>query len=120
MELKEGMYVRTKYGITQYKEYDTTQGKIICMPVKNGTEGLFANIEDIIGEPSFNMIDLIETGDVIEYEIKTPLETSGVLKGITNISDKDMLEYIKNDNNYTIKSILTHEQFESMSYKVGE
>ena len=43
MKLQENMYVRTKYGISQYKYYDTTSiGKLLCIPVKDGSEGIFA------------------------------------------------------------------------------
>lgn len=48
MELNESMYVRTKYGITQYKKYETTMGKLLCIPVKDGSNGIFADVEDII------------------------------------------------------------------------
>lgn len=71
---------------------------------------------EVIG--SFDITDLIEVGDVIKYEIKTSLETSRVLKGIMNISDREMLENIKNNYDYAIKSIVTHEQFESMKHEV--
>ena len=50
--MKIGDYVRTKYGITQYREYEINNcgliSKIVCMPVKSGENGIFANIEDII------------------------------------------------------------------------
>ena len=50
LELKENMYVRTKDGyISQYKYYDYDIGegligKLLCIPLSNGT---FANIENI-------------------------------------------------------------------------
>lgn len=62
----------------------------------------------------------IEVGDIIAYEIKTPLETSGILKGITDISNNEMLEKIKKDKNYHIESIVTKQQFEAMKYVVKE
>lgn len=119
-KLKEGMYVRTKYGITQYKEYDTTLGKIVCMPIKNGTEGIFANIEDIIGEPSHNIIDLIEVGDVIA--IKEDIDRFAQVF-ILGIYEPTLLKEIKTkleSGKLILDRILTKEQFEKESYKVGE
>lgn len=69
---------------------------------------------------SLNIIDLVEVGDVIKYKIYTPLETKGYLIGITDISDNEMLERIKEDENYHILEIITHEQIERTSYKIGE
>ncbi len=104
-----GDYVRTKYGITQYKEYETANGnKLLCMPVKDGSNGIFANIEDII-KSSSNIIDLIQLGDYVNgylvYEIEENWEIVGYRCFI-----------YAND----IKSIVTKEQFESMEYKIGE
>lgn len=110
MELKEGMYVRTKYGITQYKEYETLDGKLLCMPVKNGTEGIFANIEDIIGEPSFNIIDLIEAGDYVNGE---RIQFITNKKKLLSDGGYNILEKYTN-----IQSILTKEQFERGVFKL--
>ena len=106
MKLETGMYVRTKYGITQYREYETDKGKLLCMPLTNGT---FANIEDVL-KASNNIIDLIEVGDYVNGER---------VQFITNkcqlLSDGgyDILEKY-ND----ISSIVTKEQFENMAYEV--
>lgn len=112
--MKVGDYVRTKYGITQYKEYDTQYGeKILAMPIHDMTQGFFANVEDII-KSSPNIIDLIEVGDyvdgiyvdIIEKEQKRVWHTS-------SYGDEDVVFY-----NEDIKSIVTHEQFSQMEYKV--
>ena len=113
MKLEVGMYVRTKYGITQYRKYNTVnQCEIICMPVKDGTNGIFANLEDIIGEPSFNPIDLIEVGDYVNGEKVVEIEDNIIKTG------NEVAKTIVFDSD--IKLIVTKEQFESMSYKVGE
>lgn len=65
-----------------------------------------------------NIIDLIEVGDVIRYEIETPLETSGILKGVADVTDEEMLQNLKKDKAFYVKSIVTHEQFSQMEYKV--
>lgn len=67
-------------------------------------------------------IDLIEVKDVIKYRINnisTTLETKGYVEGIVDISDEEMLQRIKNDKNYEVLEILTHQQFEANCYKVG-
>ena len=103
MKLNVGDYVRTKYGITQYKEYDTIDGKkILCMPVKDGLNGIFANLEDII-KSSPNIIDLIEVGDYVNGK---PL-------------DEGEFKFYKTYPEY-IKSIVTKEQFKQMKYRVED
>ena len=67
-------------------------------------------------------IDLIEVKDVIKYRINnisTTLETKGYVEGIVDISDEEMLQRIKNDKNYEVLEILTHQQYMANCYKVG-
>lgn len=47
------------------------------------------------------------------------LETKGYLKGITDISDKEMLRNIRNDKDYKVLEILTKERYMANCYKVG-
>ena len=71
---------------------------------------------------SDNIIDLIEVKDVIKYRINnisTTLETKGYVEGIVDISDEEMLQRIKNDKNYEVLEILTHQQYMTNCYKVG-
>ena len=66
--------------------------------------------------------DLIEVKDVIKYRINnisTTLETKGYIEGIVDISDEEMLQRIKNDKNYEVLEILTHQQYMANCYKVG-
>lgn len=79
-------------------------------------------LEEEILKHSKQLIDLIEVKDIIKYRINnisTTLETKGYIEGIVDISDKEMLQRIKNYKSYEILEILTHEQFEQSSYKVG-
>ena len=113
-----GDYVRTKYGITQYKEYETTDGaKLLCMPVKDGSQGIFANIEDVI-KSSPNIIDLIEEDDFINQ-----LRDSEIIKktkdSIRFMADSDY-EFSTELKEKDIKSIVTKEQFNSMMYKIEQ
>ena len=120
--MKVGDYVRTKYGITQFKEYETTYGeKLLCMPVKDGSQGIFANIEDVV-KSSPNIIDLIEVGDYVNNEkiVDIGCLTNGPEEG-TKVIDyyiaPNTVYYFKNEE---IKSIVTKEQFSCMEYKIGE
>lgn len=112
MKLEVGMYVRTKYGITQYKEYETTNGNILCMPIKDGTNIIFANIKDIIGKPSFSIIELLEVGDYVNGK-EVIWVSEGDIKCIQTFP-------IENDfiHEKDVKSIVTKEQFEAMQYKI--
>lgn len=129
-----GDYVRTKYGITQYKEYETTDGtKLLCMPVKDGSQGIFANIEDVI-KSSPQIIDLIEVGDYVNGWRVNKIErndddTGTIIKiGNTTFNVLDNEEIYtpvhENDSYYQriekLKTIVTHEQFESAAYRVEE
>lgn len=123
MKLEVGQFVRTKDGyISQYKYYDTTNaymGKILCIPLSNGT---FANIEDII-KASYNIIDILEVGDYVNGMEVTRI--SG-----TRYDKNDLHCYCEHNGNENwqqvmipvknIKSIVTKEQFEEMSYKIKE
>ena len=117
-KLEVNMYVRTKYGISQYKYYDTTNGKLLCIPVKDGSKGVFANIEDIL-KASDNIINLIEVGDYVNgervigfgafcYDDGTIERTSLTLDRTVTCLDSE------------IKSIVTKEMFSSMEYRLGD
>lgn len=123
MELRANDYVRTKYGITQFKEYETTNGeKLLCMPVKDGSQGIFANIEDVI-KPSPAIIDLVEVGDILVIKDFVD-EACMIFTDIYLIQNEQQLLNIKNDleknKNKKLYSIVTKEQFSCMEYKIGE
>ena len=118
MELSVGMYVRTEYGIDKIKDivlngsfyedsglYLEKRGKILC-----GKEAM----KDL--KASHNIIDLIEVGDYVNgYKVLNVLDFNDNTRMLS-------LEKIYDSNieEADIKSIVTKEQFESMSYKVGE
>ena len=95
MKLKVGMYVRT------------INGKIWIITSQKAISG---HRKDII-KASYNIIDLIEVGDYVNGW-KVLYWTDG-----TKIIDDG---YTTDLNKVDIKSIVTKEQFEQMSYKVGE
>ena len=111
MELKPDMYVRTKDGdvfILDKIEDNHLIPRYVYIP--------YVIIEDDVKKTSHNIIDLIEVGDYVNgYKITTINDMSPVIYA----EDKQgyLIEIITKEN---IKSIVTKEQFESMSYKVGD
>jgi hypothetical protein len=113
MKLEVGMYIRTElYSISkiidmedlEWIETDKNKGYLIH--------------RDTILKASNKIIDLIEVGDIITYEFPTGL---GMLKYENVTVLPELLNVLKNGENnheYTILSIVTKEQFESMQYKV--
>ncbi len=120
MELKEGMYVRFNNGIiakcvknvNNYYSFDNELDSYGTMIIENGNvndEYFFKNFKS-----SYNIIDLIEVGDYVNgflvKEVRREIIGLGVI-----IFDNGISIWEQN-----IRSIVTKEQFESMSYKVGE
>ena len=115
--MKIGDYVRTKKGIigklekeqrtghsdwiidTLYYNYDEMINSLTCCIVS----------DDIV-KSSPNIIDLIEEGDYVNGH---------KISNICNLiyTEDDQITYQDNED---IKSIVTHEQFSQMEYKVGE
>ena len=119
MKLEVGMYVRTRYGIakiTNLSETIGSKGFYLDREIMECNEEnwkSFCTIHGIIAKPKHNIIDLVQVGDYVNglkvYEVKNDIKGFGVVV----FSDCSIHEW-------QIKSILTKEQFESMSYKVGE
>ena len=124
MKLEVGMYVRTDKGIKKITTYEfdnfLKRHYVNC----DKTHWGFSFGENEI-KASHNIIELIEVGDFITLgENCYPLQVMNIWEfaGELNIelSNKAKFEDIKSDSNFKIYSIVTKEQFESMSYKVGE
>ena len=137
-----GDYVRTKYGIAKiidlkenpYGEktiyvlnksiiniYDCDGGELACCnpfieDMQDKFDTKFGDEKCII-KSSPNIIDLIEVGDYVNGEKVIRLFNPMFL------SMGELPYVITDKNNYEpqeIKSIVTHEQFSQMEYKVGE
>ena len=116
MKLEVGMYVRTKNGEI---------GKIRVI-----IDGLvFINTNQYystVSKASHNIIDLIEAGDYVNGNKVTKLGFDNFLlkcktiechqEDLSNGYEGVTFVYTNKD----IKSIVTKEQFESMSYKIGD
>ena len=70
-----------------------------------------------ITKHSFNLIDLIEVGDILELKEGNSICYLGLRKNQITVNYPDLIESIKNKD-CELLSILTHEQFEANCYKV--
>lgn len=126
MEIKVGEYVRTEDGsITKIKEFYKS-GIFYSIVGEDGT--LYGNPEKVVKYHSPNIIDLIEVGDIIRVKglehVKEVIEDKFFNEDIFGndvraiIDDSHHENYSKQIKDYKILSVVTHEQFEEMEYKV--
>ena len=142
MKLEVGMYIRTNQGIIAKlidKEIEEKGNVFIFDKILYSVEYDYDNTEhikeltdfesymshqgtiDIITKSSFNLIDLIEVGDIVKMIVLS--SNLDMKKGtpITNeVKDITYLQKLTDDKDLELKSILTHELFEANCYKVGE
>lgn len=120
-DLKIGDYVRTKYGIKQIYEIDDkkTKYKYLYKLKKQDDDCInlcALSIEDII-KASDKLIDLVEVEDYVNgrkvYQVGYNFQDCYVLK----MSKSNYEDFIYPND---IKSIVTKESFEQISYKVGD
>lgn len=103
--LKPNMYVRTKEGKIFDCYVSEQMGKPIYYPKRSKTNGYIDWNE--VYKKSENIIDILEVGDYVNgYEVTSKDQFLG-------FGNHDW--YMTNDE---IKSIVTHEQFSAMEYKV--
>ena len=108
MELKEGMYVRTKDGEIFECYVGEQMGKPIYYPKNSKTNGFI--YYDEICSISKDLIDLIEEGDYVNgYRV------TYVYPNLIKVDSTDIWEIHPHD----IKSIVTKEMFNSVKYEVG-
>ena len=120
MELKEGMYVRTKKGIGRVTEYTKHEswgyivkvlGQYSCYTHTSNGE-----LSDVI-KAGDNLIDLIEVGDYVNGE-----EVTEVMRDEEgNVTDIVYTEEVEGQS-YSllpIKNIVTKEMFNFFKYEVG-
>lgn len=121
-------YVRTKegfiYRIEDGEEFfeDSVDVGIGIIP---DVEGKWVDKEHLnyidkrdIKKHSKNLMDLIENKDILKVKIDGEILFLGVDENTLDIKYKEIIEDIKNGD-YQLLEILTHEQFEQNSYKVG-
>lgn len=108
-KLEVGMYVRTIDGIVKVKNiYQDGRENMDRFENEAGNIYFF---NEIIGEPSFNPIDLIEVGDYVNgYKVRGTSVSTLLLDNFNMIKIED----------YEIKSIVTKEQFSEIEYRLGD
>lgn len=124
MKLEVGMYVRTLKGIAKIigqnddvrYYYPNAYVTDTYLNINDDTEYLY---EDDILKVSHNIIDLIEVGDYVNGHLVTATYNPNGDE-MYHISLQNGKDYILIHNDDEIKSILTHEQYESNVYKVGD
>ena len=116
MELKEGMFVRTKKG-TIYDCYVSEQmGKPIYYPKTSETNGYIDWNE--VYKKSKNIIDILEVGDYVNGVQVIDKEIDNVNEKYLQCGVGDYVICIYNSNE--IEDIVTKEQFKAMEYRLGD
>lgn len=120
MEIKKGMYVRTTYGIGKVDKVDEETCSVYMetsLPIIDDSRIAY---EDFIGEPSYQIIDVIKSGDivngrVVENVIYQAYEQKGdELVGLGNkVVVFGWRDFIARN---MIFSVVTKEQLEAITY----
>ena len=121
MEIKPGMYVRTKYGIRQIYDINpnATRWKYLCKRKEQDGDGCIDLFElcddDIFGEPSYYFTDLIEEDDYVNGNRVVHVIPADVC-GDEELTDREIYTvqkagYITRVYGQNIKTILTKEQY---------
>lgn len=119
-KLEVGMYVRTKDGkIGKYLGEKAYEINKVCIWTETTKEGIKVTPiidKNTISKTSHNIIDILEVGDMVNSLIVTKIsEDNETQKKYINLYGS-LCEWENED----IKSIVTHEQMEQMSYRIGD
>lgn len=123
MDIKPGMYVRTKYGIKQIYDINplATKWKYLYKSKKQDGDGstILHQLceDDIISKPSYNVKDLLEPYDLVEWGINIQYKDGGLSqvysKSRTKRYIRDNDGYEMDVNDIIIYKILTKEQYDA-------
>lgn len=109
-EIEVGEYVRTNLGIIyEYTEDEKNDLQMRDFRLCNDGE---------IVKYSKQLIDLIENKDILKVKVGEDILFIGIDENTSDIKYKEIIEDIKNGECQLLE-ILTHEQYEQNSYKVG-
>lgn len=112
MKLEPNMYIRTNDGYIN-KIKNVNQFNVLVYGRDLFGEELNIPNNEIV-KASYNIIDILEIGDYVNgHEVK--FKQSGVKR--IDIGEDENYVWL---NEKDIKSVITHEQMEQISYKVGE
>jgi hypothetical protein len=121
MKLEVGMYYRDIDGnVDKIRNYGENQNNVMWYTINN-----IATMKGGIKKASFNIIDLIEVGDILTIEIMpNQLEKLEVELFLLHPNDDIKIKGVFNGKKYlslyqiNIKEILTKEQYERLVYKI--
>lgn len=137
-EIQVGEYVRTKkHGIFKVAEIHKTEYGYYVLSTDTFEaftigKGFSHEIKNDIVKHDFNIIKLIEVGDYVKLYSKLGNKEyiDNISSYVCNVGKIDNKSFIELDcgqdgteyvfNADEIKTIITHEQFKAMEYKVGE
>ena len=117
--MKVGDYVRTKNDGIQ-KIVKVTENNCLYITCTAGFDYHTSLDEEIIGQPSTNIIDLIEVGDYVNGYLVKYVSDDGVYIDIPFVDSESIgcnVDLIRTEE---IETIVTKERFENMEYKVVE
>lgn len=121
--MKVGEYCRTKDGHIEkiIDKYKATYGYKIVVNEDFKFKHYEHNYIKHIIKSSSNIIDLIEVGDLVYVDI-SPDDCGGIIVPRIAETERELnsLKLLIKNKDYILKSIITHEQIESMEYKVKE
>lgn len=109
MDIKVGEYFRTKNGEIA-KVLGDEENRIT-------TENYEIYFKEEIVDHSFNIIDLIEVGDILKIKEDNSIFCVGLEKDEETITYQEIIDKIKN-NEIKLLSIVTKEQFKTVGYEV--
>lgn len=122
MDIKANEYVRTNGGhIGIFQKYEEEGISQWFTMLQNGT--LYTTATKAIVKHSKNIIDLIEVGDIVEYQVNSlsELKVGRVKKYRDARSNKEYLGVEGFDiTKIYIQTILTHEQYNANCYKIEQ
>lgn len=116
MKLEVGQFVRTKDGIID-KILKLNKSYVKGVSQK---DELYAYDIDNIVKASYNIIDLIEVGDIISFHEDIDNYKKQYVIGIPDLITLDEIKDKITNDNIRLVSILTKQEMEQMAYKVGE
>lgn len=129
MKLEVGMYVRTILGISKLIEIKDDSIYIFDKLDEDLWSDDIADeiweyeLEEVVIKASYNIIDILEVGDYVNgyivEEIKRGYDGKIWIDNGTRGYDEGG-EYTIWKRNEDIKSVITHEQIEQMTYRIGE
>ena len=122
MKLEVGQFARLKSGyickiinINDFREPNMKYG----VEANYLKDVMFIGDDDVI-KASYNIIDILECGDIISFYEDIDNYKKQYVIGIPDLITLDNIKDKITNDNIRLVSVLTKEQMEQMAYKVGE